>query len=113
MMETIFLVNGQLKYKNFYTPSSAAISSSDEETFAIISGGQHPRGAHFAFCDGSVKFIKDSIDSMPVSPTGYGPGMSYDSTNRVYVIDPTPYRPGIFQKLATRASGEVISSDAF
>ena len=112
MLETIFPVNGQLKYKSFYTPGASATSSGAEETFAMISGSQHPGGANFAFCDGSVKFLKDSIDSMPVSALGYGPGMTYDSTNRVYVLDPTTFRPGVFQKLATRAFGEVISSDA-
>ncbi len=44
---------------------------------------QHPGGANFAMCDGSVKFIKNSI-SMPV-----------------------------YQGLSTRNSAEVISSDAY
>jgi len=44
---------------------------------------QHPGGANFAMCDGSVKFIKNSI-SMPV-----------------------------YQGLSTRNAAEVISSDAY
>jgi prepilin-type processing-associated H-X9-DG protein len=44
---------------------------------------QHPGGANFVFCDGSVKFLKTSIN-MPT-----------------------------YQALSTRANGEVISSDAY
>jgi prepilin-type processing-associated H-X9-DG protein len=44
---------------------------------------QHPGGGNFAMCDGSVKFIKNSIN-MPT-----------------------------YQALSTRAMNEVISSDAF
>jgi len=44
---------------------------------------QHPGGADFGFGDGSVKFLKNSID------------------------------PRVYQALSTRSLGEVVSSDAF
>jgi prepilin-type N-terminal cleavage/methylation domain-containing protein/prepilin-type processing-associated H-X9-DG protein len=44
---------------------------------------RHPGGCNFAFCDGSIRFIKQTI------------------------------RPQVFSDLATRAGGEVISDDAF
>ena len=59
----------------------------------------HPGGANFVFADGSVHFLK----SIPNSKAGVDP-----NGNRIY----TPASK-IFQALATRAGGEVISDDAY
>ena len=55
---------------------------------------QHPGGANFLFADGSVHFLKDSIDM----------------GNPNYAA---PITKGVYRNLSTRASGEVISSDAY
>jgi prepilin-type processing-associated H-X9-DG protein len=57
----------------------------------------HPGGANFLFGDGSVRFLKASIDI----------GAPVWSTN------PTQVNIGIYRKLSTRAGGETISSDAY
>ena len=54
---------------------------------------QHPGGAHFLFGDGSVRFLKETIDMG--SP-------NYADHNL-----------GVYRKLSTKAGGEVISADAY
>ena len=54
---------------------------------------QHPGGANFLFGDGSVRFLKETIDMG--SPR-------YADRNA-----------GVYRKLSTKAGGEVISADAY
>jgi len=56
---------------------------------------QHPGGANFLFGDGSVHFLKETIDMG--SPA----------------YNPPQVNMGVYRKLATRGKGEVISSDAY
>jgi prepilin-type N-terminal cleavage/methylation domain-containing protein/prepilin-type processing-associated H-X9-DG protein len=79
----------------------------------------HPGGVNVALCDGSVRFIKETIDSWQNNPsTGYPPGIgaqrSQSNKGRVleYTIAPGTYF-GVWQKLSTRNFGEVVSADAF
>jgi prepilin-type N-terminal cleavage/methylation domain-containing protein/prepilin-type processing-associated H-X9-DG protein len=56
---------------------------------------QHPGGANFLFGDGSVKFIKQTIQNLgPTLPNGTA-------------------SLGTFRRLGTRSGSEIVSSDAF
>jgi prepilin-type N-terminal cleavage/methylation domain-containing protein/prepilin-type processing-associated H-X9-DG protein len=54
---------------------------------------QHPGGAHFLFGDGSVRFLKETID---MGSPNYA-----------------DHNPGVYRKLSTKAGGELISADAY
>jgi prepilin-type N-terminal cleavage/methylation domain-containing protein/prepilin-type processing-associated H-X9-DG protein len=79
--------------------------------FTSAASSFHPNGAYFAFADGSVRFLKDSIDSWPTDGTGYPLGVSEDSRGFFHVKPGT--RLGIYQMLSTRAGNESIAADAY
>ncbi len=71
----------------------------------------HPGGVNAAMVDGSVRFIKESIDTWSIDPTsGWPQGVTRDVS--VWNMGPGA-RVGIWQALGSVNGGEVISSDAY
>ena len=83
---------------------------STSEHYAMTVGSYHPGGANVAFCDGSVRFFTDRIQSIPFDPaTGASAGFRFDPTTETYSLRPgAPL--GVWQKMTTRNGGEVTSA---
>lgn len=71
----------------------------------------HPGGINVAFCDGSVHFLKNSIDAFPVA-NDYAAAGPLLNIGGVYSLAPGA-RIAVYQALATRSGGEVISADSY
>jgi prepilin-type N-terminal cleavage/methylation domain-containing protein/prepilin-type processing-associated H-X9-DG protein len=110
---------------NAYYPPNVGLGGSGVSAgntsydYPATMSSQHPGGVNVALCDGSVRFVKNTISSWTYSSnpataiSGNLPnGVTYTGNPLyTYTVNPGAYL-GVWQQLATRNGGEVISADA-
>jgi prepilin-type N-terminal cleavage/methylation domain-containing protein/prepilin-type processing-associated H-X9-DG protein len=93
-------------------PASDYNYDQNGDQFSIAASSYHPAGANFGFCDGSVKFIKDTVQSWQLTPPNYQPvNVTFNVSTATFTVGPPGM--GVYQALSTRNGGEVISADQY
>jgi prepilin-type N-terminal cleavage/methylation domain-containing protein/prepilin-type processing-associated H-X9-DG protein len=116
LFTTFFPMNPQKRLTTeYYTNADGSFNGYSADDMVLAASSFHPGGCNFAFCDGSVRFLKDSIDSWQLGPGTSGQlipaGFTIDGTG-TFIAGPGA-RFGIYQALSTRNGGEVLSADAY
>ncbi len=106
---TFYPLNPQRKISLGYSDNNQG------DDMVLSASSFHPGGANFAFADGSVRFLKDSIQSWQYTVNGQTiipVGFTRDG-NGTFTSTGVNGQFGVYQKLSSRNGGEAVSSDSY
>jgi prepilin-type N-terminal cleavage/methylation domain-containing protein/prepilin-type processing-associated H-X9-DG protein len=102
-------------FSTFYPPNPPT-SKNYSYYYPEAAAGNHAGGVNVALCDGSVRFIKNTINSWTISgsnASSFGDYYPDGVTTSNFIWSYGTAQLGVWQKLSTRAGGEVISADSY
>ncbi len=102
---------GDTLFTTFYPPNmDRFVSRVVGARLAFAASSRHSGGVEVLMGDGSVRFVKESIQTWPSNPqTGFPIGAVQTTGGWWDHLPPE----GVWQKLATRSGGETINSDEY
>jgi prepilin-type processing-associated H-X9-DG protein len=106
---TLYPMNPQRRIKDGTLPLTNSVTY-----WASSASSFHPGGVNTAMLDGSVRFLKDTIDCWSIDPATILPiGLSQGGSPVLYSWDHKVLRFGVYQRLATRNFDDVVSDSDY
>ncbi len=100
---------GDTLFTGLYPPNSYKSGGIWDDIISSASS-YHPGGINVLMGDGSVRFVKETIQSWPLGPDKNRPVGATFSARGHWENLPAP---GVWQALCTRSGGEIVASDEF
>ncbi len=101
--------SGDTLVTSFYPPNcDSVVAAGAIDALVLSASSMHPDGTNLLFGDGSVHFLKNTVQSWPFDPKNGFPSGASQTPGGWWVGTPAP---GVWQAITTRSGGETVQAD--